>query len=108
MINNNLDIDGGQIGQPQTQQISAKEFAAKFKSKRGEYMPFRVPLASGAKRFIFGGGHFEWQVTPGSNLYRRETSDLISFFFRTECYNFLASDCDVYLPPYGKWSLSRL
>ena len=61
MINNNVDIDGGQIGRPQTQQISAKEFAAKFKSKRGEY-------SSGAKRSIFGGGLFEWQVTPGSNL----------------------------------------
>ena len=24
------------------------------------------------------------------------------FLFRTECYTFLASDCDVYLPPYGK------
>ena len=35
-------------------QVSAKEFAAKFKSKR-------------------------------------------------ECYTFLANECEIYLPPYGKW-----
>ena len=39
---------------PQLAQISAKEFGAKFKSKR-------------------------------------------------ECFNFLASDCEVYLPPYGEY-----
>ena len=40
------------------QQVSAKEFAAKFKSKR-------------------------------------------------ECYNFLAGECEVYLPPYGKCPWTR-
>ena len=50
---------GGQIPQQQhvsLQQVSAKEFAAKFRSKR-------------------------------------------------ECYNFLAGECEVYLPPYGKYSI---
>ena len=41
------------IGHVSNQQVSAKEFAAKFQSKR-------------------------------------------------ECYNFLAGDCECYLPPYGK------
>ena len=49
---------GAQPGHVSLQQVSAKEFAAKFHSKR-------------------------------------------------ECYNFLAGECEVYLPPYGK-SLSDL
>ena len=53
MINNNANAGGNQIQQPQLVQISAKEFRAKFKSKR-------------------------------------------------ECYNFLATECEVSLQPYGK------
>ena len=50
-----IPVQGNQPagGQPGLQQISAKEFAAKFKSKR-------------------------------------------------ECFTFLASECEIYLPPYGK------
>ena len=50
--------NAGQIpgGIPDIARVSAKEFAAKVKSKR-------------------------------------------------ECYNFLAVDCEVYLPPYGKYSV---
>ena len=50
-----VQYEGGQQidGQPVNAQVSAKEFSAKFKSKR-------------------------------------------------ECYNFLAAECSVYLPPYGK------
>ena len=50
-----VEYEGGQQidGQPANAQVSAKEFAAKFKSKR-------------------------------------------------ECYTFLANECEVYLPPYGK------
>ena len=54
------DNDQPQIPQPghvSNVQVSAKEFAAKFKSKR-------------------------------------------------ECFNFLAGECEVYLPPYGKYSSS--
>ncbi len=47
-----------QPGHMSNTQVSAKEFAAKFKSKR-------------------------------------------------ECYNFLAGECEVYLPPYGKCSSER-
>ena len=51
---NNADNGAGQPDQqPRNAQVSAKEFAAKFKSKR-------------------------------------------------ECYNFLAGECQVYLPPYGE------
>ena len=55
-----MQQNNGPLGQiPQAQQpnveVSAQEFAAKFKSKR-------------------------------------------------ECYSFLAGDCNVSLPPYGKWS----
>ena len=52
---------------------------------------------------MFGDGVIEWQVTPGLNLYRRETSDLISFLFHAESYNFLAGENQIYLPPYGKY-----
>jgi len=41
---------------------------------------------------MFGDGVIEWQVTPGLNLFRRETSDSISFLFRAESYNFLAGE----------------
>ena len=27
------------------------------------------------------------------------------FRSKRECYNFLAGECEVYLPPYGKWHL---
>ena len=37
MINNPNNADGGQAQQAQIQQVSAKEFAAKFKSKRECY-----------------------------------------------------------------------
>ena len=50
---NVLNQSQQQIGHVSLAQVSAKEFAAKFKSKR-------------------------------------------------ECFNFLAGECEVYLPPYGK------
>ena len=50
---NNLNQSQQHIGHVSLTQVSAKEFAAKFKSKR-------------------------------------------------ECFNFLAGECEVYLPPYGK------
>ena len=53
MESNILNQSQQQIGHVSCTQVSAKEFAAKFQSKR-------------------------------------------------ECYTFLASDCEVYLPPYGK------
>ena len=53
MINNAGGNNGALIPGQQLAQVSAKEFSAKFKSKR-------------------------------------------------ECYNFLAAECSVYLPPYGK------
>ena len=51
-INQNMNAGAGPY--VSLKQVSAKEFAAKFKSKR-------------------------------------------------ECYNFLAAECEVYLPPYGKY-----
>ena len=53
MDNNPLNQSQQQIGHVSLTRVSAKEFAAKFKSKH-------------------------------------------------ECYNFLAGECEVYLPPYGK------
>ena len=53
MENNPLNQSQQQIGHVSLTRVSAKEFAAKFKSKR-------------------------------------------------ECFNFLAGECEVYLPPYGK------
>ena len=52
MESNALNESYQQIGHVSNTQVSAKEFAAKFKSKR-------------------------------------------------ECFNFLATECEVYLPPYG-------
>jgi hypothetical protein len=95
MINNNNDGGDGQNQQPANVQISAKEFAAKFKSKRGEYK-------HAARGPMFGDGIVDWQVSRGSNLYRRESSDSFLFFLNIEAYNFLAGECQVYLPPYGK------
>lgn len=57
---------------------------------------------------MFGDGVILWQVTLGLNLFRRETSDLISFLFHAEAYNFLAAENQIYLPPYGKWSSSKI
>ena len=51
---------------------------------------------------MFGDGVVLWRVTSGLNLFRRETSDLISFLFHAEAYNFLAAENQIYLPPYGK------
>ena len=51
---------------------------------------------------MFGDGAINWQVTPGLNLFRREASDLISFLFHLEAYNFLGAENQIYLPPYGK------
>ena len=53
MIQDGNDGNGNANQQQPNVQVSAKEFAAKFKSKR-------------------------------------------------ECFNFLAGECEVYLPPYGK------
>ena len=53
MGDNNANMGQHQIGHVSCTQVSAKEFAAKFQSKR-------------------------------------------------ECYTFLANECEVYLPPYGK------
>jgi hypothetical protein len=104
MINNANNGDGGQNQQPANVQISAKEFAAKFKSKRGKYLPFRIPSTHAARSPLFGDGLIEWQVTAGFNLFRRQSSDSHLFFFHLEAYNFLAGECQVYLPPYGKSS----
>ena len=102
MINDGNHANGG-LNQPAGNvQISAKEFASKFRSKRGEYSLFRMPSAHAARGPVFGDGVINWQVTPGSNLFRRESSDLISFLFDVEAFNFLAGECQVYLPPYGK------
>ena len=59
MEGNNQPMNQINQGQAPMEQISAMEFAAKFKSK-------------------------------------------------LECYDFLALDCDVYLPPYGKSQLHRV
>ena len=95
MINDGNNANGGPNQQAGNVQISAKEFASKFRSKRGEY-------SHAARGPVFGDGVVKWQVTPGFNLFRRESSDLISFIFHSEAYNFLAGECQVYMPPYGK------
>ena len=95
MINDGNNGNNGQNQQAGIVQISAKEFAAKFKSKRGEYK-------HAARGPIFSDGIHEWHVSLGCNFFRRETSDLISFLFHSECYSFLASECQAYIPPYGK------
>ena len=95
MINNGHDGDGRQNQQQANVQISAKEFAAKFKSKRGTY-------SHAAKGPLFGDGIIEWQVSPGLNIFRRQSSDSFLFYFHIEAYNFLCGECQVYLPPYGK------
>ena len=51
---------------------------------------------------MFGDGVLMWEVSPGFNLIRRESSDSFLFLFHLECYSFLAGECQVYLPPYGK------
>ena len=101
MINNAGGNNGAQIPGQQLAHVSAKEFGSKFKSKRGKCAhPDRHPMLADQARLGVDGG-LGWQVTPGLNLFRRESSDLISFLFHVECYTFLASDCDFYLPPYG-------
>ena len=68
MINDGNNGNGGPNQQAGIVQISAKEFASKFKSKRGEYRhATRGPM--------FGDGIVKWQVTAGFNLFRRESSD---------------------------------
>lgn len=95
MINNGNNGDGGPNQQQQLVQIPAKEYESKFKSKRGAYSnPAVGPL--------FGDGIVEWVVSPGLNLFRRESSDSFTFLFFLEAYNFLAGECQIYLPPYGK------
>ena len=86
MINNGHDGDGGQNQQQANVQISAKEFATKFKSKRGTY-------SHAAKGPLFGDGIIEWQVSPGLNLFRRQSSDSFLFSFHIEAYNFLCGEC---------------
>ena len=95
MIIDGNNGNGGQNQPAGNVQISAKEFASKFKSKRGEYK-------HAARGPMFGDGIVDWQVSRGSNLYRRESSDSFLFFLNIEAYNFLAGECQVYLPPYGK------
>ena len=51
---------------------------------------------------MFDGGIHQWEVSPGLNLFRRESTDHFSFMLSAECYTFLASEGDYYLPPYGK------
>ena len=102
MINNIGGNDGGQIPGQQLAQVSAKEFGAKFKSKRGKCLRHEVKCSQAAREPVFSDGFPQWHVSPGLNLFRREASDLISFLFRSECYTFLASEGDYYLPPYGK------
>ena len=82
MINDGNIGDGGQNQQQQLTQISAKEFASKFKSKRGEShcRPSGEVSAVNAQRSLteeplLGDGNAEWQITPGHNLFRREDSD---------------------------------
>ena len=102
MINNAGGNNGALIPGQQLAQVSAKEFGSKFKSKRGKCThPVIHPVFAG-QLLNEDGIYTEWQVTPGHNLFRREASDLISFLFRAECYTFLASEGDYYLPPYGK------
>ena len=102
MINNAGGNDGGQIPGQQLAQVSAKEFGSKFKSKRGKCAHPWIHPWFDDQRPLYGHGNTGWHVTPGLNLFRRESSDLFSFLFHVECYTFLASDCDFYLPPYGK------
>ena len=74
MINDGNAGNGGQINPPATAQISAKEFGAKFKSKRGKWFAFRVPKVDtlydkqsvannqqhSSAELLFDSGPFNW------------------------------------------------
>lgn len=98
MINDGQNMVGGGGQQQALIHISAKEFSAKYKSKRGK-------CSSAVRGPIFGDGIILWQVSPGLNLFRREATDEYSFLFHSEIYNFCAVQCEIYLPPYGKYSI---
>ena len=86
MINDGNAGNAGQINDPGIAQISAKEFGAKFKSKRGTYsgaLVDRHPTANdrpdASAKLMSGGGHLQWRVSQGGNLFRRVTNDSHQF-----------------------------
>ena len=83
MINYGQNMVGGGGQQQPLVHISAKEFSAKYKSKRGK-------CSSAVRGPIFGDGIILWQVSPSLNLFRREATDEYSFLFHSEIYNFCA------------------
>ena len=53
------------------------------------------------------GGNGNGGQIPGGipNMQRVSAKEFASKFkSKRECYNFLAVDCEVYLPPYGKYT----